>query len=256
MSWSLGPSNTASNLSHSVHQQINMYAIAAGAAGVSLLALAQPSEGKIIYTKANVRIVPNGGLISFDLKHDGIPDFSLSNRTSATLFAVYGGVQVYRAQAGNEIWGATSQSRGCAAALRPGKRVGPKGAFKADPYGLIMAERSFDSGSFGPWLKVNQAFLGLKFKIKGKTHFGWARVRIDLDTKSITATLTGYAYETIPNKPIIAGETKGPDAAGDMEQASPATVTTPPSKPRSLALLAMGSQGLFLWRREKPAAIR
>jgi hypothetical protein len=23
--------------------------------------------------------------------------------------------------------------------------------------------------------------------------------------------LTGYAYETIPNKPIIAGKTKGPD---------------------------------------------
>jgi len=26
----------------------------------------------------------------------------------------------------------------------------------------------------------------------------------------IRATLTGYAYETIPNKPIIAGKTKGP----------------------------------------------
>ena len=28
----------------------------------------------------------------------------------------------------------------------------------------------------------------------------------------ITATLTGYAYETVPNKAIIAGKTKGPDA--------------------------------------------
>ena len=27
----------------------------------------------------------------------------------------------------------------------------------------------------------------------------------------IAATLTGYAYETIPNKPIIAGKTNGPD---------------------------------------------
>ena len=25
--------------------------------------------------------------------------------------------------------------------------------------------------------------------------------------------LTGYAYETVPNKPIIAGKTKGPDVA-------------------------------------------
>ena len=31
---------------------------------------------------------------------------------------------------------------------------------------------------------------------------------------AITATLTGYAYETIPNKPIIAGKTKvGDDRA-------------------------------------------
>jgi hypothetical protein len=29
--------------------------------------------------------------------------------------------------------------------------------------------------------------------------------------KGIVARLTGYAYETVPNKPIIAGKTKGPD---------------------------------------------
>jgi len=29
------------------------------------------------------------------------------------------------------------------------------------------------------------------------------------NTGSIVATLTGYAYETIPNKAIIAGKTKG-----------------------------------------------
>jgi len=27
----------------------------------------------------------------------------------------------------------------------------------------------------------------------------------------VSGTLTGYAYETIPNKPIITGQTKGPD---------------------------------------------
>jgi hypothetical protein len=27
----------------------------------------------------------------------------------------------------------------------------------------------------------------------------------------VSGTLTGYAYETIPNKPIIAGKTKGQD---------------------------------------------
>jgi hypothetical protein len=44
---SSGPRKTASNLSELIHQQINMYAIAAGAAGLCVLGLAQPSEAKI-----------------------------------------------------------------------------------------------------------------------------------------------------------------------------------------------------------------
>jgi hypothetical protein len=64
-----------------------------------------------------------------------------------------------------------------------------------------------------PWNNVKQAYLGLKFVIKGKTHFGWARLKVSVDPLklSITAILTGYAYETTPGKPIIAGATKGPD---------------------------------------------
>ena len=42
-------------------------------------------------------------------------------------------------------------------------------------------------------------------------------------------TLTGYAYETVPNKPIIAGKTKGPD------------VIT--AQPGGLGRLAQGSVG-------------
>ena len=61
----------------------------------------------------------------------------------------------------------------------------------------------------GPWLHVKQAYLGLKFVIKGKKHFGWARVKLSISGQSITAILTGYAYETIPGKPIITGATKG-----------------------------------------------
>ena len=38
------PRRIASSLSESVHHQLNMYALAASAAGVSLLALVQPGE--------------------------------------------------------------------------------------------------------------------------------------------------------------------------------------------------------------------
>jgi hypothetical protein len=51
----------------------------------------------------------------------------------------------------------------------------------------------------------------LRFRIDGKTHFGWARFTIKAQARGVVATLTGYAYETVPNKPIIAGKTKGSD---------------------------------------------
>ena len=49
MERSSGPRMTA-KLSESVHHQLNMYALAAGAAGVGVLALAQPVAAEIVYT--------------------------------------------------------------------------------------------------------------------------------------------------------------------------------------------------------------
>jgi hypothetical protein len=40
----------AGQLSAQVHQRLNSYALAASAAGVGMLALAQPAEAKIVYT--------------------------------------------------------------------------------------------------------------------------------------------------------------------------------------------------------------
>jgi len=55
-------------------------------------------------------------------------------------------------------------------------------------------------------------YLGLKFVLDGKVHYGWARVSLTVKNNWFdTETLTGYAFETIPNKPIIIGKTHGPD---------------------------------------------
>jgi len=61
-------------LSEPVHKQLNMYALAEGAAGVSLLAMVQPAEGKIVYTQTHHVIYGVGSYIDLDLNHDGLPD--------------------------------------------------------------------------------------------------------------------------------------------------------------------------------------
>jgi hypothetical protein len=76
MNRSSGPCKTA-NLPDSIHQQLNMYALAASVAGVGISALAHPAEGKIVYKPAHVVIGYHGVRNhSLDLNSDGFADVS------------------------------------------------------------------------------------------------------------------------------------------------------------------------------------
>lgn len=205
-------SRMRSRFSSSLEKRLNLYSLAASGAGLSVLTLGSSAEARIVYTPANVNITLNGGLIRFDLDHDGIPEFGFSNTYFHSSFQANGLVKIEQTQSVNEVWEVTSQRFACAAALPRNTVIGPRGHFERDPKsGLIMAFSNLEGTYGGPWRKVSQAYLGLKFEINGKTHFGWARVKGTFNSFPYTAILTGYAYETIPNKPIIAGQTHGTD---------------------------------------------
>jgi hypothetical protein len=69
------PSKEPSKLSDSVHHQLSMYALAASAAGLGVLALPQPAAAKIIYTKTHRAIQGCDQRLNLDLNHDGHADF-------------------------------------------------------------------------------------------------------------------------------------------------------------------------------------
>jgi len=237
-------SRKPSNLSESLHHRLNSYAAAAGAAGVGLLALAQPAQAKIAYTRAHKQIAPNH-TIPLDLNHDGRTDFSFHDSFTCTSFCEYieGKLSVLPARLANEIVGHPGRSYAYASALSAGVRVGPKSPFSQG--NKVMAFGGYDAGTqgpgycSGPWQNVQHRYLGLEFSIEGKVHFGWARLTETCSSKNgeNTALLTGYAYETIANKPIIAGRTKGPDVI---------TLQDP-----SLGHLARGASAIPGWRREQ-----
>jgi hypothetical protein len=242
-------------LSAKLDKNLRAYTVAATAAGVGILMSAPVSDAKIVYTPSNIVITQNGGLIPLDLNHDGTPDFEFSNFSYQThgLGAVF--LKIEPAQTSNEIWGAKSDGHLCAAALPAGKPVGPKGRFQQDPAaGLYMVhdgENSTGDTYFGPWRKVESAYLGLKFTIKGKTHFGWARIEFAGRGEFITARISGYAYETISDKPILTGEKKGPANTG--EQAAAVQDASMPV-PATLGMLARGAASLEVWRRKEESA--
>ena len=201
------------DLSPRLEQRLSAYATAATAAGVGVLSLTQPAQARIVYSPAHERIKVNGGVFHIDLNHDGIPDFGLNNLHSRSGSFSYSALWVPESAALNEVLISYPHSCWGAAALPKGKRIGPKGLWSHNTSGRgqIMAERF--KTSCGPWGEQRsfQAYLGFKFVIKGSMHFGWARVKVDTVDSPYSAILTGYAYETIPNKPIVAGKTKGPD---------------------------------------------
>ena len=221
------------DLSKSFVHQLNMYALAASAAGVGLLALVQPAEGRIVYTHTNKKIV-NG--LTIDLNHDGITDFTLSfsrKSTGGGDFASY----LHAVPAGMN--GVVSSGK-YAADLPSGAEIDSQQNFASAP--KIMVVKSYSSHRsvcFGPW-DDKKRYLGFKFDIEGKLHYGWARLGVwcnkNYDKGKIFGHLTGYAYETIPNKPIITGKTKGPDV-----------ITIHPG---SLGHLARGAPAIPAWRRK------
>jgi hypothetical protein len=244
------PRKTPSGLSESVNQRLNMYALAASAAGVSLLALSQPAAAKIVYTAAHVNITPNHTIL-LDLNHDGTTDFSFRNVLATTSVGSFRSDRLsILPRIANQIWGHKTGAGGhYASALAAGIKVGPSGAFSAGS--RSMAYGRDDVGSYyceGKWNGLQKRYLGLKFTIHGKTHFGWARLNVTCNLYKVNAVLTGYAFETIANKSIVTGKTKGPE---EVVGGPDAALTAPVPKPSSLGLLAMGSPGLSIWRREE-----
>lgn len=245
------PTRTPGNLPESAHKQLNMYALAASAAGVGLLALASPAEAKIVYTPAHLVIAPKHSY-NVDLNHDKITDFTIVNHVSACTDFCFFELRQYAAGGNSAAGYAVGSGQFLGSDLKPGARIGPRSPFHKGTAALVVARSNVYTSKqtivYGPWANVKDRYLGLKFQINGETHYGWARLNVKVSQTKITATLTGYAYETIPNKPIIAGETKGLD---EMRIVEPnATLATPTPQSNMLGALALGSSGLSIWKRK------
>ena len=186
---SLQSPRTPSSLSDSVHRQLNAYALAASAAGVGVLALAQPIEAKIVYTPAK-KVVPwcSGHprlCLKLDLNHDKIIDFTFTSvsRHSGS-FRSFASVGIKRApKTKNAVRGTSSHplQKTLAVELNSGTKIGQSGGMF---YGAAVLYGFTWGHYWGQWLAGSccpySSYLGLKFYIKGKVHYGWARLYVQL----------------------------------------------------------------------------
>jgi hypothetical protein len=252
------PKTSSSHL----NRQIAQYSAAAAVAGVSLLALASPASGEVVFTKKTIHIplATDGSLepIKISMANNGIDNFNFT--LSSTALSVYRFLLV----GGSSLQDGLRVGTGPAfnvylGALRRGERIGPSNPSSLFNEGLV--EESLSNGPnnrifFGSWGgSPKNRYLGVRFPINGQLHYGWIRLTVttnpDPHTPVMSATITGYAYETVPNKAISAGTAAMAASAAEKPTAEvqvPKNIQNQ-SGP-ALGMLALGSQALALWRRE------
>jgi hypothetical protein len=240
------PARTVLQSSQQFNSQLQMYSLAAGATGVGLLAMAQPAQGEIVYTPANVTItVRSLHNYPLDLNNDGTADFFIDATYRQSIDQSGGTSRIMvKPGAGN---GAVGYGGKSALAMIAGQRIGSGRKFAGQRMATVFSFIGTEFRFSGQWANVKNRYLGLQFQIDGQTHYGWARLTVGGDI--LEGKLTGYAYETIPNTPIVAGKMSGTDSVSYLG--------LPLSERRAnatLGALALGSPSLPFWRRDDCAS--
>jgi hypothetical protein len=232
-SFASSKSKTPADLPAHLRDRLISYTAAAGAA----LSVAAPAaQAKVVYVPTNVDVT-NG----YSIDVGGIRAVTFPIRSTMGEAIVY-----ESAQGGVVSTHCSSCEAQVAARLDSGARIGPRGPFLTgkNRMDFVYPFSSFGGGrgTIGPWRAPDgpvTGYLGFRFFVDGKPHYGWARMTFErsYDPTPVIITLTGYAYETIAERPIEAG-----DESGRAE----AEIAPEPS----LGMLAFGSRAVAFWRKQ------
>lgn len=110
-------------------------------------------------------------------------------------------------------WMAASSSANGPAALNAGQQIGSTGSFMGG-FGSIAGSNvtswpnstSYNNaGNFGEFAASQDGYIGVRFDISGSVYYGWVRIEIGADGKSMI--IKDYAYESTAGTAITAGDT-------------------------------------------------
>src|SRR5260370_15846218 len=254
MQRNLSRRSAKATLSETIDHRAKLYSVAAAAAGVSMLALAQSAAAEVVVHGTNLPINPspsNFTSVPLDINRDGIADFNFS--LSSFAYHSFNADLFGTAAAGNAVVGNKGPVFAYAAVLARGAKIGPSAHFTSSARGFDMIERShgeaisstfYSRKLYGNWSgNPPNRYIGVKFLIDGETHYGWVRFSVTSGPhRPISALITAYAYETVANKRILAGIPQG--SASTQADTQAENLGHP-----SLGMLAAGTAGLALWRR-------
>ncbi len=154
------------------------------------------ANSQIIYTD----VIPDSTIGTLDLNNDGSSDFNFYGSSwfghcgaeiSATFINSY-----VSPESGNQI----ANSGVYPSALSEWKIIDSTLTWSGASNQILISTGCFSSGK---WNDTNDHYLGLKIVSGGNTYYGWARLSL---TFLYAVTIKDYAYNSIPDQQILAGE--------------------------------------------------
>ena len=254
--------------SNNLNHHITQYSLAAAVAGVGMLALAQPAAGEVAVTRKTIQIpVTTDGTphpVRISMADNGVDNFSFSlinfPPNAGNTYSVRNLILDGATSNANPVVSGFSL-RTYTPALPRGARIGPSAGSVGFAGPFAGLEATYAGQTFrnprGDWGGNPQdRYVGVRFLIGGQTHYGWIRVTVTTSTDpkgpAMSAKITGYAYETVANKPIKAGTAATATSAAEKPTAEvQAPKNNPNQRGPSLGMLAAGSIALPMWRREE-----
>ena len=208
------------------------------------------ANAQIVYTDVtpdqviSATTIPSTEDYNIDLNNDGINDYKISCSRSGGICPLAPSSRLYinfisdSALNSNAVVTGTSITYPLAMNLNDSISSG----LSFSSFGYLRRNTSGGpcTGTFGVWSYSIDRYLGLKLIVGGNTYYGWARMQIDVVTGIPSCTIKDYAYNSIPNQPILAGDT-GTGSTGIFENSFAATINLFPNPANNHLSIALGS---------------
>jgi hypothetical protein len=187
------------------------------AAPVSGVTQPETPNGNIVYRKVNM-VVGYNKQISLDVDADGVSDFNFFGQliyhnekphlyllvTPKTIKGSSVMVQNGEELVINALWSFPLEKETVVRENPVSGCIWTEPLMKAFITGSSKTPTSEEYS--GLWIGKEQKYMGIRFKLDGKFHYGW--VKLSHDKLKDEVTINDYAYSKLPEQGIAAGKTE------------------------------------------------